>query len=247
MDKQGYHLFSCGSHRSIPHDALRDAFQELYTAAGLTSVVEPTNCLTLQDASSERRPDLLITGLAAGGKDYLVDFTTCDPAAEVSLRNPVRSYCSLGAAAKAGENRKKQTYQGLFDASSFVFLPAAVELTGRWGVAPEKLFVDTCRSAEVSRGFSPLRSGIFKSYWRRVITSRYSRALFRGAADMQQQLTGCAQPLDSTRELALAQGFAFAFVDSSSLGDLLISFLVAFPCIFLLSVTQSLSSFGLPG
>ena len=52
------------------------------SAAALTSVVEPTNCLTVQDASSELRPDLLITGLDAGGKDYLVDFTTYDPAAD---------------------------------------------------------------------------------------------------------------------------------------------------------------------
>ena len=203
MDKQGYHLFSCGSHRSIPHDALRDAFHELCTAAGLTSVVEPTNCLTVQDASSERRPDLLITGLAAGGKDYLVDFTTCDPAADVSLRNPVRSYCTSGAAAKAGENRKRQSYHGLFDPNCFVFLPAATELCGRWGVALEKLFDDICRSADASKGFTPLRSGIFKAYWRRVITTRYSRALFKGAADMQQQLTGSDETLDPTRELAL--------------------------------------------
>ena len=204
MDKQGYHLFSCGSHRSIPHDALRDAFHELCTAAGLTSVVEPTNCLTVQDASSKRRPDLLITGLAAGGKDYLVEFTTCDPAADVSLRNPVRSYCTFGSASKAGEHRKRQSYQGLFDPTCFVFLPAAIELCGRCGVALEKLFDDICRSADASKGFTPLRSGIFfKAYWRRVITSRYSRTLFKGAADMQHQLTACVQTLDPSRELAL--------------------------------------------
>ena len=50
-----HHLFSCGSHRSISRDALRDVFHELCTAAGLTSVVEPTNCLTVRDAASERR------------------------------------------------------------------------------------------------------------------------------------------------------------------------------------------------
>ena len=43
----------------------------------------------------------------------------------------------------------------------------------------------------------------FKAYWRRVITTRYSRALFKGAADMQQQLTGSDKTLDPTRELAL--------------------------------------------
>ena len=74
MDKQGYHLFSCSSHRSIPHDALRDGFHELCTAAGLTSVLEPTNCLTMQDAASACRPNLLLSGLAAGGKDLIVDF-----------------------------------------------------------------------------------------------------------------------------------------------------------------------------
>ena len=51
---------------------------------------------------------------------------------DVSLRNPVRSYCTSGAAAKAGENRKRQSYHGLFDPNSFVFLPAATELCGRW-------------------------------------------------------------------------------------------------------------------
>ena len=203
MDRQGYHLFACGSHRSIPHDALRDSFHELCLAAGLTSVVEPTKCLTAQNAASERRPDLLISGLAAGGKDYLVDFTTCDPAADVSLRNPVRSYCCLGGAAKAGEQRKRQAYHGLFDPSSFVFLPASIELCGRWGIALEKLFSEICRSADASKGFTPLRSGIFKAYWRRVISVRYSRALFKGAADMQQQLVTGDTVLDPTRELAL--------------------------------------------
>ena len=80
---------------------------------------------------------------------------------------------------------------------------AATELCGRWGVALEKLFDDICRSADASKGFTPLRSGIFKAYWRRVITTRYSRALFKGAADMQQQLTGSDETLDPTRELAL--------------------------------------------
>ena len=84
-----------------------------------------------------------------------------------------------------------------------MFLSAAIELCGRWGVALEKLFDDICRSADASKGFTPLRSGIFKAYWRRVITSRYSRALFKGAADMQQQLTACVQTLDPSRELSL--------------------------------------------
>ena len=134
---------------------------------------------------------------------HIVDFTTCDPAADVALRNPVRSYWTFGSASKAGEHRKRQSYQGLFDRTCFVFLPAAIELCGRWGVALEKLFDDICRSADASNGFTPLRSGIFKAYWRRVITSRYSRALFKGAADMQQQLTACVQTLDPSRELAL--------------------------------------------
>ena len=55
--------------------------------------------------------------------------------------------------------------------------PVAVELCFRWGVALEKLFVDICRSTDASKRFAPLRSGIFKAYCRRVITSRHSRAL----------------------------------------------------------------------
>lgn len=203
LDKQGYHLFSCGSHRSIPHDALRDAFHELCVAAGLTSVVEPTNCLTFQDAAAERRPDLMITGLATGGKDLLVDFTTADVAADSALRNPSRSYCTINSASRAAEHRKRQSYQGIFDQSRFLFLPAAIELSGRWGVSLEKLFGDICRHADTSKGFSALRSGIFKAYWRRVICSRFSRALFKGAVDMQHQIAKSDDALDLTRELAL--------------------------------------------
>ena len=204
MDKQGYHLFSCSSHRSIPHDALRDGFHELCTAAGLTSVLEPTNCLTMQDAASACRPDLLISGLAAGGKDLIVDFTTVNVAADTCLGNPARSYCTIASACRVGENRKRQKYHGKFDPSRFVFLPCAIELSGRWGTSLEKFFIDVCRYATVAKGLSPLRSGLFQAYWRRVIATRFSRALFKGAADMQQHLTGSDEVLDPSRELAFA-------------------------------------------
>ena len=204
MDKQGYHLFSCSSHRSIPHDALRDGFHELCTAAGLTSVLEPTNCLTMQDAASACRPDLLISGLAAGGKDLIVDFTTVNVAADTCLGNPARSYCTIASACRVGENRKRQKYHGKFDPSRFVFLPCAFELSGRWGTSLEKFFTDVCRYATVAKGLSPLRSGLFQAYWRRVIATRFSRALFKGAADMQQHLTGSDEVLDPSRELAFA-------------------------------------------
>ena len=204
MDKQGYHLFSCGSHRSIPHNALRDAFHELCAAAGLTCVVEPTKCLTMQDAASACRTDLLVSGLAVGGKDLIVDFTTVNVAADACLRNPARSYCSVNSASRVGENRKRQEYQGLFDPARFVFLPCGIELSRRWGTTLEKFFTDICRYATVAKGFSPLRSGLFQAYWRRVIATRYSRALFKGAADIQQQLTKSDEVLDPSRELAVS-------------------------------------------
>ena len=54
--------------------------------------------------------------------------------------------------------------------------------------------------SDASKGFTPLRSGIFKAYWRRVITTRYSRARFRGAEDTMictRQLTGPDKTLES--------------------------------------------------
>ena len=121
------------NHRSIPHDAFRDAFHELCAAAGLTCVVEPTKCLTMQDAASACPPDLLVSGLAVGGKDLIVDFTTFSVTADTCLRNPARSYCSVNFASLVGENQKRQEYQGLFDQARFMFLPCRIELSGRWG------------------------------------------------------------------------------------------------------------------
>ena len=114
------------------------------------------------------------------------------------------SYCSVNSASRVGENRKRQEYQGLFDPARFVFLPCGIELSGRWGTTLEKFFTDICRYATVAKGFSPLRSGLFQAYWRRVIATRYSRALFKGAADMQQQLTKSDEVLDPSRELAVS-------------------------------------------
>ena len=137
----------------------------------------------MQDAASACRPDLLVSGLAVGGKDLIVDFTTVNVAADTCLRNPARSYCSVNSASCVGENRKRQEYKGLFDPARFVFLPCAIELSGRWGTTLEKLFTDICRYATAAKRFSPLHSGLFQAYWRRVIATRYSRALFKGAAD----------------------------------------------------------------
>ena len=162
MDKQGYHLFSCGSHRSISRDALLDGFHELCTTAGLTSVLEPTNCLTMQDATSACRPDLLIFGLAAGGKEKIVDFTTVNVAADTCLGNPARSYCTIASPYLVGENRKRKEYQGKFGPTRFVFIPCAIELSGRWGTSLEKFYTDVCRYATVAKGLSPLRSGLFR-------------------------------------------------------------------------------------
>ena len=92
----------------------------------------------------------------------------------------------------------------LLNPSRFVFFPCAIELSGHWGTSLEKFFTDVCRYATVAKGFSPLRSGHFQAYWRRVIATRFSRALFKGAADMQQQLTGSDEVLDPSRELAFA-------------------------------------------
>ena len=62
-------------------------------------------------------------------------------------------------------------------------------------------FAKVVSSQETTMGVTCI--ALNKAYWRRVITSRYSRALFKGAADMQQELTACVQTLDPSRELAL--------------------------------------------
>ncbi len=203
IDSDGRHLVTCGSSRSIPHDELRDAFCDLAVASGTTTKKEPTNLLTVQDVTSQCRPDLLLVGVGAGGKDCIVDFTTTDVTSQSNLGNAVRSYCRRGASARAAESAKVQLYSGKFDRDRYVFSPAAVELSGSWGPGLEALFTKLCRCAVVNKSLSGFQASLFVSYWRKVIDVRFSRSLFRGAYHMLDQIVAPDAPLDLSRELAV--------------------------------------------
>ena len=206
MDALGHHLLQCWQHRTVPHDGLCRKLHGLCRSAGLAARLEPTNCLTHQDAGSERRPDIAVEGLASGGRVLLLDATTADPSAVTTL-NTFKSHRIEGAAAAAGERRKRAEYQGHFHRGQFDFKPLAIELTGRWGTDLTSFFNAVCSKARTLHGLNATRYGYFVSYWRSRISVSFTRSLAEQAVHTKLQIYRGSQANNPLEPVELARAF----------------------------------------
>ena len=206
MDALGHHLMQCWQHRTVPHDGLCRKLHGLCRSAGLAARLEPTNCLTHQDPGSERRPDIAVEGLASGGRVLLLDATTADPSAVTTL-NTFKSHRIEGAAAAAGERRKRAEYQGQFHRGQFDFKPLAIELTGRWGDDLTSFFNSVCCKARTLHGLNATRYGYFVSYWRSRISVGFTRSLAQQAVNTKMQIYRGSQANNPLEPVELARAF----------------------------------------
>ena len=206
MDARGHHLLQCWQHRTVPHDGLCRKLHGLCRSAGLAARLEPTNCLTHQDAGCERRPDIAVEGLASGGRVLLLDATTADPSAVTTL-NTFKSHRIEGAAAAAGERRKRAEYQGHFHRGQFDFKPLAIELTGRWGTDLTSFFNAVCSKARTLHGLNATRYGYFVSYWRSRISVSFTRSLAEQAVHTKLQIYRGSQANNPLEPVELARAF----------------------------------------
>ena len=117
------------------------------------------------------RPDLQVTHLDSTGKRYLVDVTTVDVSAAVYRADASKV---PGAAAAKAEARKTREYRSKVDGIRTKVLPAAVELSGRWGDGMVALFkMAVALATKEGRN----ANGQFANRWKRRICLAAKRAM----------------------------------------------------------------------
>ena len=134
-DAFGYHSLSC--HRNpgrLPrHAALNDLVYRALAAGGLVAILEPRGL----DRRDGRRPDGVTVFPFRRGRMLMWDATCVNTFSSSSL---VSCATSVGAAALAAEDRKRQRYAAL--AQRYEFMPLAVETSGVLGPAFSDLLQD---------------------------------------------------------------------------------------------------------
>ena len=206
LDVTGHHLFVCPSHRTIPHDNMRDRFRAFCASAGLKAVCEPTNCLAIQatGAATQARPDIAVSNLDDLGRTLLLDVTTTD-AGCFSNVDAHRTYESIGAAARLREAEKRQQYAPLVDPGKQTFLALAFELSGRWGPEATRAFQLVKKRARELRGLPPAKHGRFAGFWRRALAVGFQRDIARSALRIRDG-TLPRQPLSCLHHMTLDLG-----------------------------------------
>ena len=182
LGNEGYHLLSC--YRTYAHDRIVRRLNAMCRQANISSEVEPVGVL-----SGERRPDLLAPNLHSSGATYLLDFATVDPTRSSSIGE---SWYSPGVAAIQRENEKIHSYDGHFDSSGNIFIPLAIEISGR--MAPKfKQFireVASHASRHLPTGGVGKRRFLsrFSYFWKSSINVEYLKSLAYSALQTQRQI-----------------------------------------------------------
>ena len=189
LDNLGHHLFTCASHRVIPHDNTRDRLHEFCAQAGLKPIREPRNLLRdrVTDTACERRPDIALPGVDSQGRLLLLDVTTTDVGCTTALKTH-KSVSERCGAARGAEAAKRGVYENLVDPNSQSFMPLAFEMQGRWGPSAERLFGMVKSIALEKRELQGLRHSFWAGFWRRTISVGFQRDIARSALNIQSQL-----------------------------------------------------------
>ena len=179
MDRLGYHAAFCPSTRSNIHDAVVNELRDCLRNAGACVLLEPVNVLPHAESLEQHvypqgeinRPDLQVTHLDNTGKRYLVDVTTVDVSAKI-YRAEASTTPEAGAA--KAEARKSREYRSKVDGIRTKVLPAAVELSGRWGEGMIQLFkMAVALATKEGRN----ANGHFANRWKRRISLAARRAI----------------------------------------------------------------------
>ena len=189
LDKYGHHLFTCWSNRSRAHNKVRDLLHSFCVNAGVHAVTEPTGILRNLSPDSDRRPDLAIEGAGGESKDLLVDVVTVDPGALSSMRAGASHKVILGAA-KHATNVKTRSYRGHVNTATHAFLPAAVELTGRWSPELHRLVGKIKAVGALRRGSSSTLDATAAklkfTWWREALSVGFARSLAKAALTLKE-------------------------------------------------------------
>ena len=205
LDALGQHLFTCSSHRTVPHDNMRDRLHKFLSEAGLKPTAEPQDLLSNQTtrAPCRRRPDIAVGGVDPQGRVLLLDVTTTDAGCSHCVET--RDAASRrGGPALGAEASKQYQYHNMFDASTQSFMPLAFELAGRWGVLTSKFFDMVKRIGMTRRGLTGQRYIYWASFWRRCISVGLQRDIVKSALRIRDQLVKHTPPAHPSNDIGHA-------------------------------------------
>ena len=142
VDTFGTHPLSCRfSAGCIPrHSALSDVVRRGLSAAGITSMLEPSGL----DRGDGKRPDGITAYLYSRGRCLIWDATCVNTFASSNL---IRAALTAESVADAAEVRKIAKYAKL--GRRFIFQPVAVETSGAIGISTIQFFKDLGRRLTV--------------------------------------------------------------------------------------------------
>ena len=179
VDRLGYHAAFCPSTRTYMHDAIVSELRDCLRNAGACVLLEPVNVLPhahnldprAQPQGEVFRPDLQVTHLDSTGKRYLIDVTTVDVSSKTYRADASKV---PGAAAAKAEARKTREYRSKANGRMTVVLPAAIELSGRWGEGMVLVFK---MAVTLATQEGKNENGQFANRWKRRISIAARRGM----------------------------------------------------------------------
>jgi hypothetical protein len=178
LDPQGYHFLNCnhGVERNFRHDSVRNTLADIIRQSGHAAITEKTlqaMGVSLSRPDADKRVDIVC--IRRTGISTALDTTVVNPVAASNLSTASRS---PGATVLAAEKKKNAKYSAPLKAAGIEFIPAAVEVFGRWG--PSMLpFLRSLLPPNAHLTDQGIYSKIISLWWRRL-----SVALQKGNAFM---------------------------------------------------------------
>ena len=185
-DELGVHGLSCrkSAGRHFRHSAVNDLIKRSLASAEIPSRLEPTGIVrnNTGDNTDNKRPDGLTIAPWASGRCLVWDFT-CPDTLAVSHLN--RAVLGAGTVACDAESRQKSKYASL-SATTYNFIPIAVETIGALGDEASAFFKDLCKRIE--RVSSEPRSEQFIMQTLSVTIQRGNAACILGSVPTAKRL-----------------------------------------------------------
>lgn len=168
VDRYGTHIFSCEKFRSLlknRHDAIQNDLKALAQSGGIRADDRGLTVFRVIDEDDGKRPDLLLPGFEADGKDLLLDVTigtpTCRTYVSRAARTPHHTLRQL-------HNRKLEKYVGRCTEIGASFMPMAFET---FGAVSEEAMGVIGRLVTLASNITSIPYSVLFSYWKKRIST----------------------------------------------------------------------------
>ena len=168
VDRYGTHIFSCEKFRSLlknRHDAIQNDLKALAQSGGIRADDRGLTVFRVIDEDDGKRPDLMLPGFEADGKDLLLDVTigtpTCKTYVSRAARVPHHTLRQL-------HNRKIEKYLRRCTEIGASFMPMAFET---FGAVSEEAMGVIGRLVTLASNIINIPYSVLFSYWKKRIST----------------------------------------------------------------------------